>query len=213
MKPWNISHLPVRNLLLFLFFALSSVAFADEEAWDVSWLMHQFSKTAHAKLVFRETRNSAFLVTDLVTTGSIEYRHPDYIEKSTLSPIVEKVVINGDYVSIEKVVHQRKGEDVVQVQKYPVQSHPVLATAVTGLRALLAGDMTRVRKDFEIELAGSRADWQLHLIPANPEVLKYFDRIILHGSDARIQKVVSTLTDGDQSVLDLTYQFLQPTHP
>ncbi len=203
----------VRNLLLFLFLAFPPVAFADEDVWDISRLMHQFPKTVHAKLVFRETRSSAFLVTDLVTTGSIEYRQPDYIEKNTVSPIAEKIVVNGNYVSIEKVVHQRKGEDVVQVQKYPIQSHPVLATAVTNLRAMLGGDTSRIRKDFEIKLDGSRADWQLKLTPTNPEILQYFDRIILHGRDARIQKVVSILSDGDQSMLDLTYRFLQPANP
>ncbi len=207
------SALPVRILLLFLFLAVPPAAIADGQTWDVSGLMHRFSGIVHAKLVFRETRNSAFIVTDLVTTGSIEYRRPDYIEKNVVSPIAEKIVIAGDYVSIEKVVHQRKGEDVVQIQKYPVQSHPVLATAVASLRAILDGDETLIRQDFEIELEGSRADWQLNLIPDNPEILKYFDRITLHGSDARIRKIVSVLADGDQSMLELTYQLLQPTNP
>ena len=175
--------------------------------------MHQFSRTVHAKLVFRETRNSAFIVTDLVTEGNIEYRRPDYIEKNTVSPIVEKIVIDGDSMSIEKVVHSRKGDDKVQIQKYSVQSHPVLATAVASLRAMLGGDVVRIRKDFEIKLDGSRADWQLNLTPTNPEILKYFDQIALYGSDARIQKVVSIQTNGDQSMLELTYQFLQPTNP
>ncbi len=205
--------MPVRNLLLFLFLAVPSVAVADGEEWDISRLMHQFSKTVHAKLVFRETRNSAFLVTDLVTEGNIEYRRPDYIEKNTVSPIVEKIVIDGNYLSIEKAAHSKKGDDVVQVRKYPVQSHPVLATAVASFRAILGGDLVRIQEDFEIELDGSSANWQLHLTPTNPEILKYFDRIALYGSDARIQKVVSILADGDQSMLELTYRFLQPTNP
>lgn len=203
----------VRILLLFLFWVIPPAAIADGEAWDISDLMHRLSGTVHAKLVFRETRNSAFIVTDLITTGSIEYRRPDYIEKNTVSPIAEKIVIAGDYVSIEKVVHQKKGEDVVQIRKYPVQSHPVLATAVASLRAMLGGNEALIRRDFEIELEGSRADWQLNLIPDNPEVLKYFDRITLHGSDARIRKIVSALASGDQSMLELTYQLLQPANP
>ena len=175
--------------------------------------MHQFSRTVHAKLDFRETRNSAFIVTDLVTEGNIEYRQPDYIEKNTVSPIVERIVIDGDSMSIEKAVHSRKGDDMVQIQKYPVQSHPVLAVAVASLRAMLGGNVVRIRKDFEIKLEGSRADWQLNLTPTNPEILKYFDQIVLYGNDARIQKVVSIQTDGDQSMLELTYQLLQPTNP
>lgn len=175
--------------------------------------MQQFSGIVHAKLVFRETRNSAFIVTDLVTTGSIEYRQPDYIEKNTISPIVEKIVINGDYVSIEKAARHKAGEGVTQVQKYSIQSHPVLATSVASLRAMLGGNLARIRKDFEIELEGSGADWRLNLIPSNPEILKHFDRITLHGRDARIQKVVSVQANGDQSMLDLTYQLLQPTNP
>lgn len=205
--------MPVRNLLLFLLSAILSAAIADEDVWDVSKLMHQVSSIAHAKLVFRETRNSAFLVTDLVTEGNIEYRRPDYIEKNTVSPIVEKVVIDGNYLSIERAAHNKKGDNTVQVQKYPVQSHPVLAVAVASLRAMLDGNMVRIQEDFEIKLDGSRADWQLDLTPTNPEILKYFDRIALYGSDARIQKVVSIQADGDQSMLELTYQLLQPTNP
>ncbi len=204
----------VRNLLLFLFLTIPPVTAADEDVWDLSALMRQFSGIVHAKLVFRETRSSAFTVTDLVTEGRIEYRRPDYIEKSAVSPIAEKIVINGDFVSIEKITpHNKKGDDVVQIQKYAVSSHPLLATAVACLRAMLDGDVARIRQDFAAGLQGSRADWQLDLIPENPEILEYFDRITLHGNGDRIEKVISTGADGDRSTLGLTYQFLQSTGP
>ncbi len=189
------------------------MAIADSDGWDVSGLMHQFSRIVHAKLVFKETRRSEFVMTDLVTKGHIEYRQPDYIEKNTVSPIVEKVVIDGDSMSIEKTGTVGKHDDMVQIQRYPVKSHPVLTITVESLRAILVGDIDRLNEGFEIKLDGSRTDWKLDLTPKTPEILKYFKQVMLYGSDARIQKVVLIQADGDQSTVDLTYQLLQPANP
>ena len=205
---------PVRNLLLFLLLTIPSVTLADEDVWDLSALVHEFSGISHAKLVFRETRSSAFTMTDLVITGSVEYRRPHYIERRTVSPIVERIVINRDYLSIEKAVHAgRKGDSMVQTGKYRIQSWPLLATAVNSLRAMLGGDTAPIRENFEVALQGSRADWRLDLVPTNPEIRRYFTWITLYGSGARIQKTISTRADGGQSTLDLSYRLLQSTNP
>ena len=203
----------VRILLIFVFSTALSAAIADSDEWDVSRLMHQFSRVVHAKLVFKETRRSAFVMTDLVTEGHIEYRQPDYIEKNTVSPIVEKVVIDGDSMSIEKKGQVGKRDDMVHIQKYRVKSHPVLTITVESLRAILVGDIDRLNEGFEIKLDGSRTDWKLDLTPKTPDILNYFKQVLLYGSDARIHKVVSIQADGDQSTVDLTYQLLLPANP
>lgn len=200
--------MPVRILLTLVVLTIANPGIADEE-WNVSKLMKQLSGVVHAKLVFKETRHSIFIITDLIAEGNIEYRAPDYIEKNTLTPIIERVVVDGDSMTIEKTSRAGKAGDKVQIQKYSVQSHPVLKTAVESIWAMLAGDIEQLKEIYEIRLDGSRADWRLDLTPKTREILKYIEQMEFSGSDARIQEVVTIQADGDKSTLELTWQFVQ----
>jgi len=182
---------------------------ADDSEWNVEVLMRELSRVTHAKLDFIETKKSIFLITDTTLEGVMEYRAPDYIEKFTMSPFQEKVVIDGDSMLIEKTLSAGKQENMVIPQTYSVESHPVLKVAVESIRAMLAGDFEILTAGYIATLIGSRDNWELNLEPKETEILEYIESINLSGKDIRITKVVTIQADGDASNLELSYKLLK----
>jgi len=182
---------------------------ADDSEWNVEVLMRELSRVTHAKLDFIETKKSIFLITDTTLEGVMEYRAPDYIEKFTMSPFQEKVVIDGDSMLIEKTLSAGKQENMVIPQTYSVESHPVLKVAVESIRAMLAGDFEILTAGYIATLIGSRDNWELNLEPKEAEILEYIESINLSGKDIRITKVVTIQADGDASNLELSYKLLK----
>lgn len=179
------------------------------EDWTIESLMVELSQVKHAKLEFLETKKSIFLITDTTIQGDMEYRAPDYIEKNTLSPFLEKVIIDGDTMSIEKTPTTGKQENLVLAQTYSVESHPVLKAAVESIRAMLAGNYDALKESYIIELSGPRTAWELSLAPKSDEILEYIEKINLAGEGIQIGKVVTIQADGDESTLELSYTLLQ----
>lgn len=170
--------------------------------------MVKLSEVDYAKLDFVETKKSIFLITDTVLKGTMEYRAPDYIEKLTQSPFKEHVTIDGDVMTIEKIPNTGKQEAASIVQTYSVESHPILKAAIESIRAMLAGNYETLTDTYHVELTGQLEDWQLVLEPKTDEILEYIDAINLFGSDVQIRKVVTIQPDGDESTLELSYQFV-----
>ncbi len=184
-------------------------AHADEAGWTVEKLMQEFSRVNYARLDFVETKQSIFLIIDTVVKGSMEYRAPDYIEKNTVSPLVEQVVIDGDSMVIRRTVAAGKSDTMVLTRSYSIQSHPLLKATIENIRAILAGNAAMLAKNYILHLQGVRQAWQLSLVPKSKDILDYIASIYLTGAGARIKQVVTTQADGDESTIALDYQLLQ----
>ena len=182
---------------------------ADDSEWNVEALMHELSEVSHAKLDFTETKKSIFLITDTTIEGVMEYRAPDYIEKFTMSPFQERVIIDGDSMLIEKTLSSGKQEEVVIPQTYSVESHPALKAAIESIRAMLAGDVDILTAGYVATITGTRDNWELNLEPKEAEILEYIESISLSGEDIHIKKVVTIQADGDESKLELSYNLLK----
>ena len=180
-----------------------------QDEWGIEDLMGDLSRVKHAKLKFRETKKSIFLIINTTIEGNMEYRAPDYIEKNTLSPFLEKLVIDGDTMIIEKFPTTGKVDDAVRTQTYSVESHPMLKVAVESIRAMLAGNYTTLTENYQIVLTGPRSAWELSLVPTADDILEYIERINLSGEGTQIRKVVTIQADGDESTLELSYILLQ----
>ena len=199
----------IKTALVVVMLLLGSISLAQDEHWGIEKLMKDFSMVKHAELSFSETKRSIFLVTDLNIEGTIKYRAPDYIEKNTVTPFIERVVIDGDSMVIEKTTKEGKVDEVVQTQTYSVQSHPVLRGAVESIRAMLAGDIEVLEKNYHLSLEGENLDWRLSLAPKESDIQEYIEAIKLHGSHTEVKEIVTIQADGDESKLKLTYQLIE----
>ena len=207
----NSVFIPGRFRALALFLVVMAWPFASlaGEEWTVEELMKGLSEVTHAQLEFRETRQSVFVITDITTEGNMEYRAPDYIEKNTLSPFKEKVVISGDRMEVNKEIDTGKMDEMEATQKYSVQSHPLLKAAVESIRALLAGNFIMLTDNYTMILDGERSAWNLSLAPRSEEILEHIQEIRLAGEEYMIREVITIQADGDESKLELSYLHLE----
>ena len=170
--------------------------------------MGELAEVTHARLEFAETKKSIFLIVDTTIEGEMEYRAPDYIVKETLTPFNEKVVIDGEYMSIEKTPSSGKSETQIGVQNYSVDSHPLLKAAVESMRAMLAGNYAMIKDNYDIDFQGERESWSLSLVPRQTQIQEHIERLDLVGSGTMIAKVVTIQADGDVTTLELSYIFV-----
>jgi len=187
---------------------LMPVANAAGNSWTVKRLMWELSQVRYARLNFVETRQSMFLSTDMVIKGNIQYRAPDYIEKVTVSPMSEKIVVDGDTMLVEKISYTRDNDAVVKTKHYSIESHPVLKATVGSIRYILAGNSEMLGDYYEMSISGQCENWTLELTPRTVEISDHTQKIILSGNESSILRYVTIQADGDESVMTLTYDRL-----
>ena len=188
---------------------LMPVANAAGNSWTVNRLMRELSQVSYARLNFVETRQSMFLATDMVIEGNIQYRAPDHIEKVTVSPMPEKIVVDGDTMLVEKLGDGRNHDAVMETKHYSIESHPMLKATVGSIRYILAGNSEMLGEYYEMSISGQCENWTLELTPRTVEISDYAQKIILSGNESSILRYVTIQADGDESVMTLTYDRLE----
>jgi len=144
---------------------------------------------------FLERRVSPLYASPLESRGTLTYRPPGTIEKLTTSPIRETLIITTDTVTIDAGTGAAP-----TVLKLDTQGQ--LATYVTGLRAVVAGDDKQLRQAFDTRLTGSFDRWKLLLTPKGPAPRRGIRQILVSGTGAQLRQIETTEINGD--VLDMT---------
>lgn len=183
---------------------------SDSAEWTVRELMSRLANVERASIDFIETKRSILLFIDTVSSGEILYRAPDYIEKRTLSPFTERVVIDGDSMVIDKTLTSgHDQEKTVISQVYSVDSHPVLKASIESFRNMISGNYEALHDGFLLNLSGPMSNWNLKLVPDSGNALAHIKEINLTGSGAFLRRIVTTQSDDDQTILELAYRKLK----
>lgn len=180
---------------LFSVFSLSAFAAAENGPWTLPLLMEAFRGIETAQAAFREDKSSAVLEVPLTLTGELAFRAPDYLRKTVLEPTRETYEINGD-----RVVISAPGRTS---QTLSLDEYPLLRAFVASFRATLSGDLDTLRRYYEVELRGERAQWILTLVPKERSLAAYVDSIHIKGREAVILSVETLERGGDSSLLSL----------
>lgn len=171
---------------------------ARAETFDPAILMARLATIPERRATFREERTLAALITPLVSTGRLFYRRPDYLEKDTLWPLRERLVIDGSRL----VITDPASNDPPHV--VPLDAQPELRTLVDAMRAPLAGDLPALRRAFALATTGTLAAWTLDLTPTDPGAVKFLTSIHLTGQDSWISSIRTTQANGDSTNLQIT---------
>src|SRR5262245_34162166 len=114
---------------------LAAVAMGAEPAapgaWDLQRLMQELAQVKTAKARFTERRHVAILSAPLDSSGTLVYSAPGKLEKQTLTPRPESLVLEGDRLTLEAKGRRRT---------FALQEHPVIWAFVESIRSTLAGD-------------------------------------------------------------------------
>jgi hypothetical protein len=116
------------------------------------------------------------------------------LEKRTLKPRKESLVLDGDVLSVE----QGRQKRVLQLKQYPE-----IAGMIESIRATLAGDRKALERVYHLTLTGGSERWTLVLVPLDAKVGGVVARIRMDGAQDEVRSMEILLADGDRSVMTI----------
>jgi Outer membrane lipoprotein carrier protein LolA-like len=157
-------------------------------------LLKLLSEHRHGRVAFTEVQQLSILDQPLHSSGELRYDAPDRLEKRTLEPRSEDLLLENGVLTVERN-HRRHS---VALRDFP-QALPF----VESLRATLAGDRTALERYFAVNFLGDLEHWTLELTPAEATVRRNVQRILIAGEHDRIRTIKIDQSDGDSSTLTI----------
>lgn len=165
---------------------------ADETGFTIAELMQRLAARPDSHASFREEKHIAALSAPIETSGRLLYIRPSYLEKITLTPAPEHLVVDGDKLTITHAAGQ-------PVQTIDLASRPAIRALVETMRGTLSGDLASLERYYHVSLAGTAHDWQLTLTPTDSTVARFVREMRIDGSGADLREVDTEQRNGDSS--------------
>jgi outer membrane lipoprotein-sorting protein len=167
-----------------------------ENAWGLQQLLRDLARVQSSQVTFTERKFMKVLTAPLESSGTLIYTAPSRLEKHTLLPRAETMIVDRDTLTLEsKPRHQRR---VLALQDYPA-----IWAFVESIRATLAGDQQALARFYRTALEGGPEHWRLVLTPKEPSMQALVGKIRIDGSKARIDRIEIDEADGDISVMTM----------
>ena len=181
----------MRRLLVAL--ALMPVAVTSHAAeWDIDQLMRSLAQTRSSHASFVEKKFIAMLDRPMESSGELVYTAPDRLEKRTLKPKPESMILERGILVIER------GR---QKHRLQMQDYPELAAFIDSIRGTLAGDRNALERHYRLSLDGTAEQWILQLLPVNEKMQAVVKRIRIAGARDAVRSIEITQADGDSSLM------------
>jgi outer membrane lipoprotein-sorting protein len=195
----NISNFMIKRYIAMaltgLLLCLLSLTGKAEGTWDLDQLMRLLANTQSGHASFIEKKNIAVLDKPVESSGELFYNAPDRLEKRTLKPKPESMLLEKDKLTVE----QRGKKHVLSLQSYPE-----IAAFIDSIRGTLAGDRKALEKSYKLNLSGTEEDWKLSLLPVQDKMKKVVSNIMISGANQWVQTIEIKQADGDSSVMTIT---------
>jgi len=190
----------MNNRLLYLCLTLCSLlsiatASHAEATWDLDQLMQSLAATRSGHASFIEKKSIAILDKPVESSGELFYTAPDRLEKRTLKPKAESMVLDKDNL----IVEQRGKKHVLSLQSYPE-----IAAFIDSIRGTLAGDRKALERTYKLNMVGHQQDWNLSLLPLEDKMKKVVISINISGSGNMLDTIEIKQADGDSSLMMIT---------
>lgn len=185
----------VRTLAaLALGMALLAQSPAALAAWDLQQLMDTLAQNKSGQTTFVEKKYIAMLDKPVESSGELVFTAPDGLEKRTLKPKPESMVIKGSELYIER------GN---QKHRLQLQAYPELAAFIDSIRGTLAGDRKALERSYRLSVEGTAEHWTLRLLPLNEKMAAVIQRINISGAREQVSRIEIVQADGDSSVMSI----------
>jgi outer membrane lipoprotein-sorting protein len=181
----------MKRLIAGFLFLIALPAFA---AFDVGQLMNELAKHKGGKAKFVEKKTISLLDKPVVSTGEMSYIAPAYLEKRTLTPKPEILILDKDMLSIER-----------DKQKLSINlsNQPEALAFIDSVRGTLTGNRAALEKNYGLYLSGTADKWVLTLLPSEPKIAALVLRIVVTGSKNQIRSIEYLQADGDRSLMTI----------
>ena len=184
----------VRTLAAAIAASTAAIALAAAPAWTLDRLMSTLAQHKSGRATFTETKYLSIATQPVESSGELVFVAPDHLEKHTLSPKPEHLVVDGDMLTVER--NNRK-------YTLALARYPELGAFIDSIRATLAGNRFALEQVYQVALAGRGDDWTLTLTPLDSRMLKVVSTITLDGTRDVLRSVAIRQADGDRSVMRL----------
>ncbi|MFC5519473.1 LolA family protein [Polaromonas jejuensis] len=198
-SPWASSRDRLKRLAsaiaaLTIGLALATLSQSAFAAWDLQQLMDALAQNKSGHATFVEKKYIAVLEQPVESSGELLYTAPDGLEKRTLKPKPEAMVVNGGELLIER------GR---QKHRLQLQAYPELAAFIDSIRGTLAGDRKALERNYRLSLEGTADRWTLQLLPLNEKMLAVIQRISIAGARDQVRSIEIVQADGDRSLMTI----------
>jgi hypothetical protein len=175
---------------------LQAYAAADAPSFDLEGLMASLAAVHSARAHFVERKYLSVLKQPLEVSGTLIYTAPSHLEKNTLLPRPERLVVDGDELTFERDQgHERR--------TLSLQEYPDIWAFVESIRATLAGDLATLERFYVIDVSGGPHHWRLVLVPRETPMHALVSAVTITGRDSQVDTVEIQEADGDRSVLSV----------
>lgn len=161
-------------------------------AWDLGDLMQDLAKQKGGRARFSERKYIALLDKPVASAGELLYVAPDRLEKRTVQPKPELLLLDRDTLTIER------GKQKMTLR---LADYPEAQAFVDSIRGTLSGNRALLEKSYGLHLAGSQESWKLTLLPSDQRIASLMSRITVSGSRSQVRTIEYLQADGDRSVM------------
>ncbi len=159
---------------------------------DIDQLMQGLAQIRNGQASFVETKYIAMLEKPVESSGELFYRAPGRLEKRTVKPKPESMILDNGLLVIER------GRQKHSLQ---VQDYPELAAIIDSIRGTLAGDRKALERSYRLSLEGSVERWTLQLLPIDEKMQAIIKRISISGANHAVSGIEINRADGDRSLM------------
>jgi len=183
------------RLLFMLLLCLPAWSHAEEEsAWDVQQLMRSLAQVKQAEGRFVERKFLSMLNRPLESSGTLLFQAPGHLEKHTLLPKEESLVLDQGVLTIESKARNIR-------RTLLLQEYPALWAFVESIRSTLAGDLPTLERFYRIELEGDAAHWKMRLLPIELRTREVMREIRIGGRGNRVDSIEMLESNGDHALM------------
>ena len=176
--------------------AADAPAPAGAAGFTLPQFMQSMAQVKTSRGRFVERKYLSIVNTPLEYTGGLAYNAPDRLEKLTETPRRERMMLEGDKLTLENAKKQRR---VVMLSEYPM-----VRAFTESIRSVLAGDLKSLNRYYKVSLEGKADDWHLLLLPIEASMQSVVTEIRFAGTGTRIKTIGIIEKQGDRSVMTIT---------
>ena len=180
----------IRVLFASLSLLLTTHAVAAD-AFTSRALMEKLAQNKASQADFVEKKYLASLNQPIESSGQLIYVAPSRLEKRTVKPKPETLVIDGDTLTVERNGTRRS---------ISLSAYPEVSAFTESLRATLSGNLDALSRSYKVVLDGTPSKWRLSLLPSDAKIAALVSRVTVDGHDALIDAIEVLQADGSRSV-------------
>ena len=163
-------------------------------AGDLDDVMSLLALRQHGRVQFVEQHFLKVLSRPVESSGELRYDAPDRLEKRTVEPRQETLLLTGGILTVDRGRTHRTLD---------LHAYPEVLPFIESIRATLAGDRPALERLFRLGFEGNVARWTLTLLPVEQKTAQTVAQVRIEGVRDQLLKVEIRQTDGDRSLMTL----------